>query len=1104
MGAEPTSTTVSDPLGMVTTTTQDPLRDLPESKTDPAGYVSTEQYDALGRLTAVYEPGEPAGNPSVNPPNLKYTYTVSNTGPSVVDSYALNDDASYRVSETLYDALLRARETQKQTPDNGRTIVDTIYNTDGLISESTDPYFNSSAVAPTYVQAQAGDVPSATGLAYDGAGRKVTSTAYALGTQTWQTTHAYGGNSVTTVPPTGGTATTTITDARGRTTDLYQYHGAVTGDHSDTHYTYHSNGKQASVVDAAGNTWSYQYDLLGRQTSASDPDTGTSTSVYDNAGQLLSTTDGRGKQTAFVYDLDGRKTAAYDTTGGQAASPSNQIAAWTYDTVKKSYPTATTSFSAGDTYTRAILGYNAQAKPTAVRDSLTGEAAALVPAGGIVTGYGYDALTGNLTNESDPAVGGLPAENVQYGYDHFGEPTSVASATWTYVQAVGYSELGQPLRYTMPATGGNVWLSLAYDPQTRALTDAQTVASNSTTAVDDTSYRYASGTASAGAGLVTSTTDSQHGGATTDTQCFTYDYAQRLSVAWTATDSCTASPSPGQSTTVGGPTPYWQSWTYDAAGDRQTQTDHDPTGNTANDTTATYNYPAGGSPTDQPHTLTSTSATGPNSAQNTASYTYDATGNTSAISGGLTGNQSLTWTDQGKLASDTTSSGTTTYVYDASGSLLVRRDPGQTTVFIGGGQLVLNMSTGAVTGTRYYTISGQVIAARSSSGDVTYLIPDRQGTDQLTIDSSTYAVTRRQYLPFGQTRGTPSVTWPGADKGYVGGTPDPTTSLENLGAREYNPASGRFVSADPLLELADPTQMGGYDYSGNNPVTGSDPTGQMMNSCVDGCHDKGDPFGMPGGGVAEVGVGVVRPSPPPSAGGGDSGGPSDNNVVTIPTGIPNGPTTTQPPPTVAAPPEAVPDQNSNYETGPQTDPCASELVFYCIAYYMSPVSGVVDCVSQRTVRSCGMAAIGLLPGVKQIRGLKDLAKYINGVRDEERLVQGEMAAIRAAQVPTSSVSGVQLAQQLARSSVTSAFDTAGRLNPAIAASSTEIIAGADLKNTRVINGLTSDGSNIADWAKMKTPSIRIPGEGSFQVHFYQNRVTGMINYNYDYSIQFGR
>jgi len=34
---------------------------------------------------------------------------------------------------------------------------------------------------------------------------------------------------------------------------------------------------------------------------------------------------------------------------------------------------------------------------------------------------------------------------------------------------------------------------------------------------------------------------------------------------------------------------------------------------------------------------------------------------------------------------------------------------------------------------------------------------------------------------------TPPTTWPGGDKGYIGVTPDPSTTLENLGAREYNP-----------------------------------------------------------------------------------------------------------------------------------------------------------------------------------------------------------------------------------------------------------------------------------------------------------------------------
>jgi RHS repeat-associated protein len=106
-------------------------------------------------------------------------------------------------------------------------------------------------------------------------------------------------------------------------------------------------------------------------------------------------------------------------------------------------------------------------------------------------------------------------------------------------------------------------------------------------------------------------------------------------------------------------------------------------------------------------------------------------------------------------------------------------------------------------------------------------VPDRQGTDLLAVNASTQAVTRRQYLPFGAARGAVPAAWPG-DRGYVGGSADTATGLETLGARQYDPATGRFLSADPVSEASDPRQVGGYDYAGNNPVTGSDPTGLMF------------------------------------------------------------------------------------------------------------------------------------------------------------------------------------------------------------------------------------------------------------------------------------
>jgi len=834
-GAEPTSIVVTDPMGLATTTVYDPLRELPTQATTPAGYVTIEQYDALGRLTAVFKPGFPTTGPA----NLKFTYTVSAGGPSAVDTYTLNDDETYRLSETLYDSMLRAREVQAQTADGGRDITDTYYNTDGWKSEVTNSYYNSSAVSTILEQAQVGTVPSAIGYTYDGDGRQTAQTAYALGSQTWQTTYSYGGDFVTTVPPAGGTAETTVTDARGNQTDLIQYLAGeptdyVTdpaSDYTDTKYTYYASGKHSSETDAAGNQWTWTYNLLGDQTGSSDPDTGTVTTAYDNAGQLKTSTDARGKQATYVYDEDGRQTAEYDTTATSTLSSSNEIASWSYDTLEKGYLTSSTSYSNGDTYTAATMGYNAMGEPEATKYTLTGTDAGLLPSGGYTVSDGYT-FTGLPAGHDDPAIAGLPEENQTIGYDEFGQPTSLKGAggvSWTYVSAIGYTEYNQVAQYTMPTVSGTVWAALSYDPQTQALDNVQTTDSTTSPVVDNLQYTYgnASGTVSKGAGLLTQTTDSQDGTAVVDTQCFTYDYAQRLSQAWTATDNCAATPSPGSSSTVGGAdAPYWQSWTYDAAGDRLTQVDHDTSGDTANDTTTTYNYPTAGSATDQPTTLTNTTATGPDATSDSASFTYDASGNETAQTGGALGSQSYVWNDQGKLQSTTTSAGATNYVYDADGNQILRRDPGSTTLDVGDAELTL--TGGSLTGVRYYSIGGASIAERTSTGVVSVLIPDRQGTDQLAIDiDAAQAVARRQYLPFGQTRGA-AVAWVGGDKSYVGGDADASTGLETLGARVYSTTDGRFLSVDPVFEAQDPNQLGGYDYAGNDPATGSDPNGEMF------------------------------------------------------------------------------------------------------------------------------------------------------------------------------------------------------------------------------------------------------------------------------------
>nr|WP_260463723.1 RHS repeat-associated core domain-containing protein [Streptomyces sp. TRM72054] len=50
----------------------------------------------------------------------------------------------------------------------------------------------------------------------------------------------------------------------------------------------------------------------------------------------------------------------------------------------------------------------------------------------------------------------------------------------------------------------------------------------------------------------------------------------------------------------------------------------------------------------------------------------------------------------------------------------------------------------------------------------------------------------------------------------------------HLGAREYDPTLGRFISVDPLIDIDDPQQMNAYAYANNRPVTASDPDGLMI------------------------------------------------------------------------------------------------------------------------------------------------------------------------------------------------------------------------------------------------------------------------------------
>ena len=123
---------------------------------------------------------------------------------------------------------------------------------------------------------------------FDGAGRVVDSQDYNGTTLTDSIQTVYGGNQVTSIRPvraaaSSGTPQAAVTDVLGQQTETIQYASAPTvtgsvvtgGSPQATMMSYNAAGNETQIKDPAGNTWSYTYDLLGRQTKAVDPDTGT-------------------------------------------------------------------------------------------------------------------------------------------------------------------------------------------------------------------------------------------------------------------------------------------------------------------------------------------------------------------------------------------------------------------------------------------------------------------------------------------------------------------------------------------------------------------------------------------------------------------------------------------------------------------------------------------------------------------------------------------------------------------------------------------------------------------------------------------------------------
>jgi RHS repeat-associated protein len=168
-----------------------------------------------------------------------------------------------------------------------------------------------------------------------------------------------------------------------------------------------------------------------------------------------------------------------------------------------------------------------------------------------------------------------------------------------------------------------------------------------------------------------------------------------------------------------------------------------------------------------------------NSSELTASYTYDAAGlRNSATTNGTT--QVFTWnvaTSTPQILSD----GTNDYIYGPSGMPIEQID--------------------------------------TATATPTYLHEDQLGSIRLLTDATGKVVGTKSFSAYGALVAQAGITTP---LGFAGGYTDPT-GLVYLVNRYYDPATGQFLTVDPLVNLTGSP----YAYAGNDPLNMTDPLGLL-------------------------------------------------------------------------------------------------------------------------------------------------------------------------------------------------------------------------------------------------------------------------------------
>lgn len=225
------------------------------------------------------------------------------------------------------------------------------------------------------------------------------------------------------------------------------------------------------------------------------------------------------------------------------------------------------------------------------------------------------------------------------------------------------------------------------------------------------------------------------------------------------------------------------------------------------------------------------------------------------------GSDTFTYSARGELLSATVGGQSVSYGYDGFGRQVSRTAAAGTTQFLYGNpdnpyQLTAERDP-AGTLTTYIYDEGSRLVALDRGGTRFYVASDQLGTPRVVSDATGNAVKVVDRDSFGRQTADSNPSF-ALSVGYAGGLSDPTTGLVRMGARDYDPTTGRWTSRDQSVFQGHQANL--YAYVANSPINFRDSSGlfSISGSAYSGVG-VGGALGIDFTGISfcgEVGLGI--------------------------------------------------------------------------------------------------------------------------------------------------------------------------------------------------------------------------------------------------------